>query len=620
MGTPMVDCPSISDLDSAGKGQSANHDVLSHIEACVKCKSEFNRLRANNALADRLRHFSVENTVLTGVSPDTTIAPQIEGYECLTELSRGSQGIVYRARQTATKRTVALKVLASGLFATTRQRHRFEREIEIVGGLIHPNIVILYGSEQTRTGHLCFVMQYIDGTTLTQWILENAPPGIDSAPGSERRLDSRKSRSPRNRIKEILSLFSSICAGVEYAHQRGVIHRDLKPGNIMIDAQGEPHILDFGLAKARGREGFDAAITATQPGVFMGTIAYAAPEQVRGDTDRVDTRSDVYALGVILYEMLTAAHPYPLGGSMVEMAHHISDTVPCSPSHYSRAIRSDLDTIVMRALAKDPDRRYSTAGALRADVGHFLADEPIEAKRDSLTYVIAKRLQRHRIIITVSLFVLLLTILFGVERSRKKDAVRVAYKADLMTSVSELRDFLRDDSHRTRDFRREIDNQLRSIESRFGVYPLADAEALERLGDALLDGGEQDLAENYLLSALQQYRMTLGHQDPRTLPAMNSLAVLYQRSRRPEQAEAVFIESLELSQNALGRDHEQSLRILNNLANLYYAEERFDEARRHFLDGFEIAEQALPEGNSLRLRYMNNLGAVNKQLKRYPEA
>jgi Flp pilus assembly protein TadD len=209
-------------------------------------------------------------------------------------------------------------------------------------------------------------------------------------------------------IDETLRLFQQICAAVNYAHQRGVIHRDLKPGNIRIDANSEPHVLDFGLAKAAGSDLTDG-VPVTVTGEFMGTLAYASPEQTKGDPNLIDIRTDVYSLGVILYEMLTGKYPYPVVGQMAAVLRNIAEAEPKKPSTIRRQINDEVETIVLKALAKEKDRRYQSAETLARDVGHYLNGEPIDAKRASTWYVIRKSLRRYRLAVAVATaFVLLL--------------------------------------------------------------------------------------------------------------------------------------------------------------------------------------------------------------------
>jgi len=323
--------------------------------------------------------------------------PQIEGFHLLEELGGGSQGIVYKAEQLGTRRLVALKVIREGAFAGKSERRRFENEVELASRLSHPNIVALFtcGHDQGRD---YYAMEFVEGEPLDVY-LEN------------RNLD----------VSPTLLLFQQICEAVSYAHQRGIIHRDLKPSNILVDTAGVVHILDFGLAKPIPA-GSSAVLSAvTQVGDFAGTWYYASPEQARKDPSNVDVRSDVYTLGVLLYEMLTDCYPYPIvGESRDAIAQHILQTPPTRPSALRSEIDDELETIVFYALRKESDRRYQSVAALAEDIRRYLNHEAIEAKRDRSWYIIRKTLARHRgrvaiaagSVFTLVVFAVVVTILY----------------------------------------------------------------------------------------------------------------------------------------------------------------------------------------------------------------
>jgi CHASE2 domain-containing sensor protein/predicted Ser/Thr protein kinase len=297
------------------------------------------------------------------------LADSFAGYTLVREVHRGGQGVVYEAIQHSTRRKVAVKVLNEGPLAGRRDRARFAREIEILAQLKHPNIVTIHDSG-TAAGHAFFVMDYIAGQSLDQW----------------------STAAPRS-VDEMLRLFHRICLAVHAAHQRGIVHRDLKPGNIRIDTEGEPHILDFGLAKLpAGRISGDVAPQVmTLTGQFMGSIPWASPEQAEAIPGRIDPRTDVYALGVILYQLLTGRFPYVVVGNLRDVLSNILQAEPTRPSTVRRGIRPDVEVIVLRCLQKDRDRRYQTAGELARDIARYLAGEPIAARRDSVLYLLRIR-------------------------------------------------------------------------------------------------------------------------------------------------------------------------------------------------------------------------------------
>lgn len=346
----------------------------------------------------------------------------IPGYEIIKEIHRGGQGVVYQAIQKATTRKVAIKVMREGPFAGPRDRARFEREVEILAQLNHPNIVGILDSGQAGApgggasgsagGSFYFVMDYISGHPLDQWM----------------------SLEPRS-LDDTLKIFARICDAVNAAHLKGVIHRDLKPGNIRVDARGEPHVLDFGLAKiatgeVSGGEDRGGPRMMTMTGQFVGSLPWASPEQAEGHPDKVDVRTDVYSLGVILYQMLTGGKfPYEVVGTMREVLDNILRAQPQRPSTIRRQINDEVETIVLKTLSKERDRRYQNAGELARDVRNYLGGFPIEAKRDSAVYQLRVMARRNKGVVGFVSAVAILTAAYGVTMSmlyRSEQSARAA--------------------------------------------------------------------------------------------------------------------------------------------------------------------------------------------------
>jgi len=285
-------------------------------------------------------------------------------YELLEEIGRGGQGVVYRARQKSLNRTVALKVIGLGQWATQAHLKRFRREAEAAASLDHPGIVPIHEVGE-REGSCYFSMKLVEGGKLDEIVKREPIP-----------------------IRRAVELIAKVARTVHYAHEHGILHRDIKPGNILLDAKGEPHLTDFGLARLLETK---SSVTHTMD--VLGTPSYIAPEQASGHNEQLTSAADVYGLGAVFYELLTG-HPPFAGGTTYETVRLVLETEPRQPRLLNRKVDRELSTICLKCLEKDPKRRYSSALVLAEDLEHWLKHEPIRAKRSGFLTHARKWVQR----------------------------------------------------------------------------------------------------------------------------------------------------------------------------------------------------------------------------------
>ena len=325
--------------------------------------------------------------------PPSDVVP---GFEIICEVGRGGMGVVYKAWQLSTDRVVALKVMLDGPFASHAARIRFQREVANAARCRHEGIVGVLESGETPTGQLYYAMMFIPGVRLDEWA----------------------ARVQRD-VPAILKRFISICDALDHAHACDVIHRDLKPGNILVDPEDRPHLLDFGLSKATdGRGARDTLTLCTSSGGVMGTLPYISPEQTAEEPVGVDVRADLYAVGMLLYEAMTGATPFDATEERSVLMRRIRDEIPRAPSSVRSDIPRDLDRIVLKALVKDRSRRYTSAKGLAEDLQRVLRGERVWLARTSRFRGVRRWMGTHRATVGVAALVAILAGgLLGAERA-----------------------------------------------------------------------------------------------------------------------------------------------------------------------------------------------------------
>ena len=341
--------------------------------------------------ADEAVTADLADAVTAPVEGDRLVGGRLGHYSIKRVIASGGMGVVYEALQEQPRRVVALKVMKRGISSRSAMR-RFEYESQVLARLRHSGIAQIYEAGVHEEGGErvpFFAMEYIPG----------AQPITEYANGKQ--LGAR----------ERLDLFARVCDAVQHGHGKGIIHRDLKPSNILVDSSGQPKIIDFGVARSTDS---DLAVTTLQTdvGQLIGTIQYMSPEQCSADPTDLDTRSDVYALGVVLYELLCGKPPYDVSRAAVfEATRVIKESAPARPSTIHKTLRGDIETVILKALEKDRDRRYRSAAELGADLRHYLSNEAISAQPPSLAYQVQVFARRHRAafraaVVTVSALVL----------------------------------------------------------------------------------------------------------------------------------------------------------------------------------------------------------------------
>jgi len=535
-------------------------------------------------------------------SPSSDV-PRIEGYEITGPLGRGGMGTVWRAVQLSTSRNVALKVLVRGVFSSEKSRARFEREVELTARLHNPHIAQIFDSGVHQGVHY-YTMELIDGAPLDQYVKEH-------------RLTQR----------QILGLMQTVCEPVQHAHQRGVIHRDLKPSNILVTADGEPHVLDFGLAKAFSEA--DSGLTVSVDGEAAGTPAYMSPEQAAGKLDQIDTRTDVYTLGVVLYRLLTGSSPHDLSGTRYEVLRRIAEEEVRRPREITKEVDRELEALLLKALAHDPKDRYPSAGALAQDIENYVSGEPLTARPPTTGYFLRKRIWKYRGRVAIALSLLVVLIGGGVfsyvriarERTRaQKEADRRKIVYDflegILTSVDPAEALGREIT-----LREAFDQAAADVETELAGQPEVEAAVRTTIGLTYFALGKAGEAEKQHSEALKIRRSVLGKEHPDTLASMNNLGEALRMGEKFGEAEAMHRRTLGIRRRVLGDEHLDTAQSVNNLADtLFQKGGSLDKAIVTFREAFEIRRRLLGKEHPDTLESMNGVGLTLTREGKHTEA
>jgi serine/threonine protein kinase len=545
---------------------------------------------------------------LSPIGAATLAGKRIGGYRIVRVIGEGGMGVVFEAEQEHPRRIVALKVIKPG-FANAELLRRFERESEILARLQHPGIAQIYEAGAADTGfgpQPYFAMEFIHGVPLREY-----------------------AESHQLSTRQRLELVAKVCDAVEHAHQRGIIHRDLKPGNILVDETGQPKILDFGVARVTDSD--MQATRQTDVGQLIGTLAYMSPEQVMADPLELDTRSDVYALGVILYELLAKRLPYQLSHQLPEAVRAIREEDPTKLSSINRAYRGDVETIVAKALEKDKRRRYTSPAALATDIRRYIADEPIMARPASTSYQLRRFARRHKALVTATAAVF--TVLVAGVIVSTREAVKARRAEQTAQAVN---DFLQNDllaqasastqaSPTTKPdpdlkVRTALDRAAARIRGKFDRTPEVEAAILQTIGQTYIDLGLYPDARKQLERAQELYRRELGVNHLKTLSITRSLGHIADLEGRFTEAETILSDTLKIQLSLVGPNHLETMWTMQDLAVGYSMQGKFAKAEALYVQILENRRRVLGAEHPDTLQPINNLGLVYWEQGKYTQA
>jgi len=547
--------------------------------------------------------------------------PRVIGhYKIQSVIASGGMGTVYKAVQEKPRRAVAVKVMKAGLASGSALR-RFEYESQLLGRLRHPGIAQIFeaGTHNDGSGDLpYFAMEYIpNARSITDYV-------------------KTKQLSIRQRVE----LFAQVCDAVHHGHQKGIVHRDLKPGNILVGPNGNPRVIDFGVARSTDS---DMALTGMQTdvGQLIGTVQYMSPEQCDADPHDVDTRSDIYALGVVLYEILCGALPYRLADTPIyEATRLIRETNPDRPSLIDPKLRGDLETIVLKALEKERDRRYQSTAELALDLRRYLVGDAIMARPASVGYqlrVFARRNKGMLVAMTVVVLVLIAgavvstafyfrgeTSRLQAEQQQQKAQAAEDYLEDIVSAIDPVKF-----GEQVR-ISKLLDIFGEQIEERFADQP--EVEATVRMALAgkymllnIMQRSESSdsywlATERHMTRAFELRREIFGEGHPETLETLEMMAFGFGFSRYQEKSEKIRRDLLEIRDRTQGSTHLDTLSAGSSLASVLSSREKYEEAEAMMRWVVDERTKQLGAEDPSTLSALNSLANALKGQRKLDEA